>query len=65
MPMIKVRAVPGRLAYDKPRGGKRISNDEFVAVEDTPYVRRLIDFHGDLEVEKEKSKSLGETKPKD
>lgn len=61
MSMIKVRTVKGRVAYDKPRGGKRISNDEFVPVTETPYIRRLIDFHGDLEVEKEKAKSIGST----
>lgn len=65
MPMIKVRTVAGRKAYTAPRGGKLIPTDEFVSVEHTPYIDRLINFHGDLEVEKEKAKSLGDTKPKD
>lgn len=68
MSVIFVRAVAGRKAYDAPRGGKRIPNDEYVPVKPTPWINRLLRFHGDIELKpetkptpKEKpAKSLGE-----
>jgi hypothetical protein len=45
---VSVKAVPGRLAFTAPRGGASIPHDTFVEVEETNYIRRLIDFHGDL-----------------
>lgn len=48
MPMIYVRARPGRRAYFE---GKVIPQDKFFPVTDTPYIRRLINHWGDLEVE--------------
>lgn len=66
MPMIKVRALPDRKAFTAARGGKLIPTDQFVAVEHTPWIDRLINFHGDIEVEKEKAaKSLGDNTKKD
>lgn len=46
---VSVKAVPGRLAFTAPRGGASIPHDTYVEVEETKYIRRLIDFHGDLE----------------
>lgn len=46
MAMIYVRTRPGRRAYFE---GKIIPHDAFVPVPDTPYIRRLIRHHGDLE----------------
>lgn len=47
---IKVRAVKGRIVREEPRG-PFIPSDRFVAVPETAYIRRLIDHHGDLEIE--------------
>lgn len=54
MPMISVRALPDRVVYDAPRGGKKVAPDAFVMVPDTPYIRRLINHWGDLELEAKK-----------
>ena len=43
MTAISVRALPGRVVYDAPRGGKRIPSDKFVKVQDSYFLRRLID----------------------
>jgi len=48
MAMIYVRTRPGRRAYYE---GKIIPQDKFMPVPDNPYIRRLINHHGDLEVE--------------
>lgn len=50
MGMISVRTLPGRVAFDAPRGGKPISSTDFTIVADTPYVRRLLDHWGDIEL---------------
>lgn len=47
MKMIKVKAVKGRVVREAP-DGDFIPADRFVPVEETHYVRRLIDLHGDL-----------------
>lgn len=52
MPMISVRAKKGVTAYTAPRGGLKIPSDAFMQVEETPYIRRLINVWGDVEVEK-------------
>jgi len=52
MPLISVKTKKGRVAFSASRGGVRIPDDKFVEVEQTPYINRLIDYHGDLEVEK-------------
>lgn len=46
--MIYVKVKPGRRAYYE---GKALPDDKFVPVVDSPYIRRLIDHHQDLEVE--------------
>jgi len=46
MAMIYVKAKEGRAAFFE---GKIIPQDKFVAVTDTPYIRRLIDHWEDLE----------------
>lgn len=65
MPKISVKAVEGRVAFSAPRGGTQIPNDRFVKVQDTPWVRRLIEVHGDVVIEDEKkSKSKVVDDPK-
>jgi hypothetical protein len=46
--MIYVKVKPGRRAYYE---GKALPSDRFVPVIDSPYIRRLIDHHQDLETE--------------
>lgn len=48
MAMIYVRTKPGRKAFFQ---GKVIPEDKFIPVPDTPYIRRLRDHWGDIEVE--------------
>lgn len=64
MPLIRVKTVPGRLAYTAPRGGKPIPTDRYVDVEHTAYIERLLNFHQDIEQEpaakKPAAKSLTE-----
>lgn len=62
---VKVKAVKGRIARTAP-DGPFIPDDEFVRVELTPYMRRLIDVHQDVEVEPTKTKPAAKapvTKP--
>lgn len=51
MALLSVRALPDRVAYDAPRGGKKIPSDQYVPVPDNAYIRRLINHWGDIEVE--------------
>ena len=51
MPLIYVKTKEGRRAFNE---GREIPSTEFVPVTETPYIRRLIDHHGDLEEEKGK-----------
>ena len=48
MAMIYVKAKPDRAAFI---AGKIIPQDKFVPVTDDPYVRRLADHWGDIEIE--------------
>lgn len=48
MAMIYVRAKQGRRAYYE---GRVIPHDKFIPVTDSPYIRRLLDFHQDIEQE--------------
>ncbi len=50
---IYVKAVEGRIARVGPRG-KMIPDDRFIAVIETPYVKRLRDVHGDIVQQEEK-----------
>lgn len=56
MPMIYVRTKPGRVARESPKG-RFIPTDDFVGVTLTPYVNRLINHHGDIDVRDTASKS--------
>ena len=47
-PKIYVKALPGRVARVSPRGAM-IPSDQFVPVDHTPYVERLLKVHGDIE----------------
>lgn len=49
--LISVKTKHGRVAYTAARGGELIPTDRFVLVDDTPWIRRLIDYHEDIEVE--------------
>lgn len=59
MAMIYVKAKEGRSAFFE---GKIIPQDKFVAVTDTPYIRRLIDHWKDLE-EQGGDKAAAKPKP--
>jgi len=47
MSRIKVKAVPGRVARTS-RYGDFIPSDQFVSVERSPYINRLLNVHGDI-----------------
>ena len=49
MAMIYVRTKPGRVAMTD--DGRPIPHDKYVPVAETPYIRRLIDHHHDIEVQ--------------
>lgn len=57
MPLIYVRAKPGRVALDRARHGHMISNTEFVPVEDSPHIQRLLHHFGDIELEPVRTKA--------
>lgn len=63
MAMIYVKTKPGRRAYYE---GKIIPNDKFIPVTDDPYIRRLVEHWGDLEVEggRGRERSKGEAQDK-
>lgn len=48
MAMIYVKTRPGRRAFWE---GREIPGDKFVPVPDTPFIRRLITHHEDVEAE--------------
>ncbi len=50
MPFVSVRAKAGRIAYDSPHGDL-IPQDAYVSVEMTPWIDRLLNHHGDIELE--------------
>lgn len=50
MPLISVKAKPGRIAYDAPRGSL-IPTDRYVLVDATPWIVRLLNVHADIELE--------------
>lgn len=51
MATIFVRCLPDRVANTAPSGGRPIPRDRFIPVQDTPWIRRLIAVHGDIEVQ--------------
>jgi hypothetical protein len=63
--MIYVRSKPDRVAFESLRG-RKIPSDKFVAVAETEHIKRLIEVHGDIEVQqKPKYESLTSKPPKD
>lgn len=66
---MKARAVEGRIARISP-DGEMIPHDRFVSIPDTHYTRRLLNVHGDIELEPEtkpkpKQKSAAKTETAD
>jgi len=49
MTLISIKARPGRTAFTKPKDGRRIPEDAFITVPLTPWIRSLIERHGDIE----------------
>ena len=49
MPVIYVRAKPGRVARVSPKG-ELIPTDEFVPTRPSPWLDRLANHHGDIEI---------------
>lgn len=45
---VMVKAVEGRLAFTKARRGVRIPDNKFISVENTRWIRRLANHHGDI-----------------
>lgn len=62
MTTIQVRAKEGRVAYSAPRNGKLIPTDAWIIVKDSPFVRRLADFHGDIEIKEVPVKTVAQAK---
>jgi hypothetical protein len=51
MPLIYVKTKEGRVAFTAAKGGQRIPSDRAIPVEDTAWVRRLAEVHGDIEIQ--------------
>lgn len=56
MTRVFVRTLPGRIARVAPQG-RYIPSSEFIGVRLTPYIARLANYHGDIEIAKEPAKS--------
>ena len=56
MSMIYVRAKPGRVARLSPTG-QYLRSDEFTPTRLTPYLNRLANVHGDIEIVRELPKA--------
>lgn len=63
MQKVSVKAVEGRLAFTASRGGAKIPHDKYVEVDETEWIKRLRDVHGDIVQEVAKTEPL--PKPKD
>lgn len=63
MSIIRVKAKPGRVAFTAPRGGRQIPYDKFVEVDESPWIVRLLEHHGDIEREPEKGSATKPVKP--
>lgn len=64
MTMIYVRSKPGTAVSVHP-GGPRIPSDDYIRVNDSRRIRRLIDVHGDLEARDLVSDKKSEPKKKE
>ena len=63
MEKISVKAVEGRVAFTAPRGGVRIPSDQYIEVDRTGWIDRLLNVHGDIVQDKRSaSKKQDETK---
>lgn len=49
MPTVYVKAAQGRVAFTAPRNGRRLSNTEFVPVQQSDWINSLI-ASGDVEI---------------
>lgn len=63
MSRIYVRTLPGRVARES-RNGEFIPSDRFVPVSPSAYIDRLLNVHGDIEVQPEKEVQKDTPKPK-
>lgn len=63
MPLVTVKAAPGRTAVTAPRGGRDIPSDRFITIERTPFIDRLIRIHGDLIVKDDKPAAAAAAAP--
>lgn len=48
--IVQVKAVEGRVAFTQAVGGKRIPNDHYILTDQTPWIDRLAEVHGDIEI---------------
>jgi hypothetical protein len=63
MSMISVKTKEGRVAFDGPKG-EQIPNNRYKLVVNTSWIQRLINVHGDIEVEPDTSKAeVNDTAP--
>lgn len=54
---LSVKAKAGRIAFTEPRNGKQIPHDRYISVDDTPWIRRLLEHHEDITLEPTKASS--------
>jgi hypothetical protein len=63
---IRVKAREGRVAFTAPRGGRLIPHDDYIIVELTPWIDRLLNHHHDIEAEPVKAAPVAKpAKPAD
>lgn len=53
MAKVEVKCLEGRVAFTAARGGARIPTDKYIQVTMTPWIDRLINHHGDIELKPE------------
>lgn len=51
MSLISIKAKPGRVAFTAAKRGDRVPTDRYIQVQMTPWINRLLNVHGDIEVE--------------
>lgn len=61
MEKISVKAVEGRQAFTAARGGVKIPHDNYIEVDKTPWIMRLLQKHGDITAKDDKSSSSKKT----
>lgn len=65
MEKISVKAVKGRTAFTAARGGVKIPHDNYIEVDETEWIKRLRDFHGDIVQENKSAPKVVTAKPKE